>query len=298
MPNSDTNRKTPDLRELTGLVNRYLDSVLPESEAQEKGLEQSMRYSLMAGGKRIRPLLALLFADLLGAEPETVLPAACAIEMIHTYSLIHDDLPCMDNDTLRRGKPTNHVVYGECTATLAGDALQALAFSELLHSGLPSDRAVRCGAILADAAGCRGMCLGQYLDMLGEGKQLTAAELDRINDNKTGALLACACRMGVAAAGGTEDQLRSAEKFGYRLGLAFQIRDDILDVVSTDAELGKSVGSDAEENKNTYMVLLGKDACEKEVARLTEEAVAELEKTFTGTEALTALARSLVNRKN
>lgn len=282
---------------LTDKINAYLESVLPASDQSEKGLEQAMRYSLLAGGKRIRPLLALLFAEQLGADADLILPAACAIEMVHTYSLIHDDLPCMDNDTLRRGKPTNHVVYGECTATLAGDALQALAFSQILSSELPAERAVECARILADAAGCGGMCLGQYLDMLGEGKNLTAEELDRINNCKTGALLACACQLGVAAAGGNEAQKKAAEQFGYRLGLAFQIRDDILDVISTDAELGKTVGSDADENKNTYMVLLGRKACEKEVSRLTDEAVAVLQQTFEDPAELVALARALENRK-
>lgn len=282
---------------LTDKINRYLDSVLPSSDQSEKGLEQAMRYSLMAGGKRIRPLLALLFAELLGADVDEVLPVACALEMIHTYSLIHDDLPCMDNDTLRRGKPTNHVVFGECTATLAGDALQALAFSQILSAKLLPERLVNCGRILADAAGCKGMCLGQYLDMLGEGKQLTAEELDRINNGKTGALLSCACRLGVAAAGGTERELEASSQFGYKIGLAFQIRDDILDVISTDAELGKTVGSDADENKNTYMVLLGREACEKEVERLTDEAVEILKNTFTSPDTLADLARSLVNRK-
>jgi len=291
------NEALKDLPVLTEKINAYLDSVLPASGETEKGLEQAMRYSLMAGGKRIRPLLALLFAKQLDADLDLVLPAACAVEMIHTYSLIHDDLPCMDNDTLRRGKPTNHVIYGECTATLAGDALQALAFSQILSSELPPERAVNCARILADAAGCKGMCLGQYLDMLGEGKNLTAEELDRINNNKTGALLSCACEIGVAAAGGTETQRRAAEQFGYKLGLAFQIRDDILDVISTDAELGKTVGSDADENKNTYMVLLGLDACEKEVSRLTDEAVELLEQAFPDPAALVALARSLENRR-
>ena len=293
-----SNNTKNNMKSYVDLINSYLDSLLPESGDEDKGLEQSMRYSLMAGGKRIRPTLALTFAELLGEKAERVLPVACALEMLHTYSLIHDDLPCMDDDELRRGRPTNHVVYGECTAVLAGDALQSLAFSRILSSDLPAERRAECGRILADASGCKGMCLGQYLDMLGEGKNLTAAELDKINNGKTGALLAASCMMGVAAAGGTENQLRAAGEFGYKLGLAFQIRDDMLDVLSTPEELGKTIGSDAQENKNTYMVLLGEERCAAEVRRLTDEAVAALQSEFEGTEELVAFARSLEERKS
>ncbi|MDO5444506.1 MAG: polyprenyl synthetase family protein [Eubacteriales bacterium] len=281
-------------------INSYLNSCIPQSDIIQDGLAQSMRYSLLAGGKRIRPLLVLEFAAALGENPEKVLPVACAVEMIHTYSLIHDDLPCMDNDVLRRGKPTNHVVYGECTATLAGDALQPLAFETILSSELSAERAVRCARILAECIGMKGMCLGQYLDMLGEGKELTAEELDLINNNKTGALLAASCGIGTAAAGGSERQINAAMNFGYKIGLAFQIRDDILDVISTSEELGKNVGSDAEEKKNTYMVLLGREKCENEIKRLTEEAISVLEEEFRGFDisAPVELARSMENRKN
>lgn len=281
-------------------INSYLNACIPQSDHINDGLAQSMRYSLLAGGKRIRPILVLEFAAALGEASEKVLPVACAVEMIHTYSLIHDDLPCMDNDVLRRGKPTNHVVYGECTATLAGDALQPLAFEKILSSGLTPERAVRCALILSECIGMRGMCLGQYLDMLGEGKTLSAEELDLINHNKTGALLAASCGIGTAAAGGSERQIGAAMDFGYKVGLAFQIRDDILDVISTSEELGKTVGSDAEEQKNTYMVLLGREKCEKEIERLTEEAISVLEEEFRGLDisAPVELARSMKNRKN
>ena len=281
-------------------INSYLDACIPFSEDINDGLAQSMRYSLLAGGKRIRPLLVLEFASALGEDQGKVLPVACAVEMIHTYSLIHDDLPCMDNDVLRRGKPTNHVIYGECTATLAGDALQPLAFETILSSSLPVERAAKCARILSQCIGMKGMCLGQYLDMLGEGKNLTEDELDRINNNKTGALLAASCGIGTAAGGGSESQISAAMDFGYKIGLAFQIRDDILDVISTSEELGKTVGSDAEEQKNTYMVLLGKEKCENEIERLTEEAISLLEKQFTGLDisAPVELARSMKNRKN
>lgn len=280
------------------IIESYLATVLPASEDEKEGLSQSMRYSLLAGGKRIRPMLALEFSRILNGDLEQTLPAACAIEMIHTYSLIHDDLPCMDDDVLRRGKPTNHVVYGECTATLAGDALQSLAFSTLLASSLPAERKVKCAKILSDAAGYAGMCRGQFLDMLGEGRQLSAEELTEINNYKTGALLAAACSIGAAAAGAKDRVIAQAGEFGYKLGLAFQIRDDMLDVISSDAELGKSVGSDAEENKNTYVVLLGLARCEKEVNKLSEEAIRILKENFENADFLIALTHSLENRKN
>lgn len=261
-----------------------------------EGLAEAMRYSLLAGGKRIRPMLVLEFCRISGGDINAALPIACAIEMLHTYSLIHDDLPCMDNDELRRGKPTNHVVYGECTATLAGDALQAEAFGTILRSALPAERRAACAEILANAVGLDGMCGGQYLDMLGEGKPLTAGELDEINSRKTGALLIAACRMGVAAAGGSEKMLEAAALFGASIGLAFQIRDDMLDVLSTAEELGKPIGSDAEEHKNTYMALLGEEKCMELVVRLTENAKAALGEAFSDTEFLCEMADSMVSR--
>ena len=226
-------------------------------EFPQAKLGEAMRYSLMAGGKRIRLMLVLEFCRISGGDVEKALPVACAIEMLHTYSLIHDDLPCMDNDDLRRGRPTNHVVYGECTAVLAGDTLQAEAFGTILRSQLPAERRAQCAEILAGAAGIDGMCGGQYLDMSWEGRKLTEQELTEINSRKTGALLVAACQMGVAAAGGSQLMMDAAGHFGAAIGMAFQIRDDMLDVLSSDEELGKPVGSDEKENKNTYMVLMG-----------------------------------------
>ncbi|MBQ3892136.1 MAG: polyprenyl synthetase family protein, partial [Mailhella sp.] len=234
---------------------------LTEADYPVKGLAEAMRYSLLAGGKRIRPTLVMEFCRVSGGEARDALPVACAIEMLHTYSLIHDDLPCMDNDELRRGRPTNHMVYGECTATLAGDALQAEAFGTILRSDLPAERRARCAMHLANAVGMDGMCGGQYLDMLGEGKKLTEQELDEINSRKTGALLTAACLMGVAAAGGSEEQEEAAARYGSAIGMAFQVRDDMLDVLSTEQELGKPIGSDREEQKNTYMALYGEERC-------------------------------------
>ncbi len=270
---------------------------LPE-ELPQAGLAQSMRYSLLAGGKRIRPMLILEFCRIAGGNVEDAMPVACAIEMLHTYSLIHDDLPCMDNDDLRRGKPTNHVVYGECTATLAGDTLQAEAFGTILRSGLPAERRAACAEILADAVGIDGMCCGQYLDMLWEGKTLTEQELTEINSRKTGALLVAACKMGVAAAGGSERMLECAGQFGAALGMAFQIRDDMLDVIGTQEELGKPIGSDRQEQKNTYMVLMGREGCETTIARLTRFAKEVLADGFQDTAFLSELADALSVRDN
>ena len=288
-----------NFEEYKALVDKSLEEYFKLDEKQpHKGLADSMRYSLLAGGKRIRPILVLEFCRLAGGDVMAALPAACAIEMLHTYSLIHDDLPCMDNDELRRGMPTNHMVYGECTATLAGDTLQAEAFGTILRSSLPAENKANCACILADAVGLEGMCGGQYLDMSWEGKKLSEQELTDINSRKTGALLVAACQMGVAAAGGGELMLAAAAQYGAALGMAFQIRDDMLDVISTNDELGKPVGSDAQENKNTYMALLGEKGCEETVKRLTEFAKNILDEAFEDTDFLKSLADLLADRKN
>ena len=274
---------------------------LPSEDSKNhalNGLAEAMRYSLLAGGKRIRPILTLEFCRISGGDMEKAMPVALALEMLHTYSLIHDDLPSMDNDELRRGKPTNHVVYGECTAILAGDTLQAEAFGSILHSDLSADRKAKCAELLADAVGLDGMCGGQYLDMSWEGKKLSEQELTEINSRKTGALLVAACQMGVAAAGGTQLQLDTAGHFGAALGLAFQIRDDMLDVLSSAEELGKPIGSDMREDKNTYMALMGQDGCEKTVAKLTDFAKNILTEAFEDTKFLSELADSLSSRRN
>ena len=287
-------------------LNEYrnrIDAALAEyftlgDEFPQARLAEAMRYSLLAGGKRIRPILVLEFCRIAGGDVEAALPVACAIEMLHTYSLIHDDLPCMDNDALRRGRPTNHVVYGECTAVLAGDTLQAEAFGTILRCDLPAERKAACAEILASAVGLDGMCGGQYLDMSWEGRKLSEQELTEINSRKTGALLVAACQMGVAAAGGSRLMLDTAGHFGAALGMAFQIRDDMLDVLSTAEELGKPIGSDSQENKNTYMVLMGEEGCRQTVARLTDFAKNILGEAFEDTAFLCALADSLADRKN
>ena len=262
-----------------------------------KGLAEAMRYSLLAGGKRVRPMLVLEFCRIAGGDTELAMPVACAIEMLHTYSLIHDDLPCMDNDDLRRGKPTNHKVFGECTAVLAGDTLQAEAFGTILRSELPTDRKAACAEILAGAVGLDGMCGGQFLDMQWEGRKLTEQELTEINSRKTGALLVAACQMGVAAAGGSSAMMDAAGHFGAAIGMAFQIRDDVLDVISTAEVLGKPIGSDVQESKNTYMALMGKEGCEKTIANLTAFAKQVLSEAFDDTDFLCELADALSTRE-
>ena len=259
---------------------------------------EAAKYSAMAGGKRLRPVIVLEFCRLHGGDIKNALPFACALEMIHTYSLIHDDLPCMDNDDLRRGKPTNHVVYGECTATLAGDALQAEAFHTILSTELPADVRAECARLLAEAAGENGICGGQQLDMEGEGKVLTKEELMDINDRKTSAMIHAACLMGVTCGGGNAQQRAAAAQYAKALGLAFQIRDDMLDVISTEAELGKPIGSDAREGKNTFMALYGLERCGAYVHELSEQAAAAVDSVFADSAFLQQLARSLADRKN
>ena len=296
---NDPMNQTYTMDDYRHMVENRLEQffVLPESDPMH-GYCEAARYSLLAGGKRIRAILVLEFCRVCGGNVKDALDVACAIEMLHAYSLIHDDLPCMDNDDLRRGKPTNHIVFGECVATLAGDVLQAEAFGTILRSSLPDAARLRCATQLANAVGFDGMCGGQYLDMTGEGKQLTAAELDEINARKTGALLIAACTMGVAAAGGTGAQEEAAARYGAAVGMAFQIRDDMLDALSSEAELGKPIGSDAAEHKNTYMVLLGEEACSRLVDRLTEEACVCLRGAFDDTGFLEALATKLAKRNH
>lgn len=281
-----------------------IESALEESFGENKrgflfdGLLQAMDYSLMAGGKRIRPVLTLEFCRVCGGDVQAALPVACAVEMLHTYSLIHDDLPCMDNDDLRRGKPTNHKVFGECTAVLAGDALQAEAFGKILRCGLDASRRAACAEALADAAGVDGICGGQYMDMMAESRALTEDELTELQGRKTGSLLAAACRMGVLAAGGSEKMDEAAMRYGTALGAAFQIRDDMLDELSTEAELGKPIGSDRQEGKTTFMTLYGQEECRRMVESITGLAVQVLEENFDDADFLRELAHSLAGRRS
>lgn len=285
-------------QEYKALADAALNTYFADTAISYHRLLEAMHYSLTAGGKRLRPVLVLAFCAACGGDVRAALPIACAVEMVHTYSLIHDDLPCMDNDDLRRGKPTNHVIYGECTATLAGDALQAEAFRTILSTDLPVEVRAECARLLAEAAGESGICGGQQLDMEGEGKVLTKEELMDINDRKTSAMIHAACLMGVTCGGGNAQQHAAAAQYAKALGLAFQIRDDMLDVISTEAELGKPIGSDAREWKNTFMALYGLERCSAYVHELSEEAAAAVDGVFADSAFLRQLARSLADRKN
>ena len=274
-----------------------------------EGLQEAMRYSLLGGGKRIRPVLAVKFCEAAGGSADEALDFGCGVEMLHTYSLIHDDLPCMDDDDLRRGRPTNHKVFGECIATLAGDALQAAAFQTIAcakGSWRAEGQAVPglAAGVLARAVGEEGMCGGQYYDTVGDGKPHTEEELIAIHDKKTGALLRAACILGVLASFGhrevDESCFAAAKEYATKLGLAFQIRDDMLDVISTEEALGKPIGSDADNEKTTYVTLLGLEGCAERVRTCTEEAKAALHGCSWGgsTAFLEQLADELATRNN
>ena len=264
-----------------------------------QGLRTSMAYSLMAGGKRIRPVLCLISARMFGAAPEAVLPFAGAIECIHTYSLIHDDLPAMDDDDLRRGKPSNHKQFDEATAILAGDALLTDAFVFMATlPGFPPERVLRALSVIAQAAGSAGMVGGQFLDMqYTAAPQVTVEQLAAMHAMKTGALLQSPCVAGAILGGANETSIAALERFGQHLGAAFQIMDDILDEVGTEEELGKPVGSDAALGKHTYPSLLGL-AHSKQLAQQRAEAATEALQGFTGNDAelLRGLAHYIVNR--
>ena len=259
------------------------------------GLLLAMRYSLLAGGKRLRPVLVLETCRACGGEAETAMPAACAVEMLHTYSLIHDDLPSMDNDTLRRGRPTCHIAYGECTATLAGDALQAEAFSALLSGDLPTEVRAECARLLAEAAGTRGICGGQYLDTVGRGQLDCAAAYLHMYQMKTSALFRVACCMGAVCAGASAAQVEAAGAYADLLGLAFQIRDDVLDATATSQALGKDAGSDARCGKSTFLSLYGRQASADRIGELTAQAVAAAQR-LPQPQFLAALAEELIAR--
>ena len=279
-------------------VEAYLASCLENAaDARYRRLIESMRYSLTAGGKRLRPILTMEFCRMCGGDAEAALGAACGVEMLHTYSLIHDDLPVMDNDDLRRGKPSNHKVFGECTATLAGDALQAFAFETVLSAPLPAERALECGRLLAHAAGHEGICGGQQLDLEWEGKALSEDELNEIHLRKTSALIRGACLMGVAAAGGTQAQKDAAARYADHFGYAFQIRDDMLDVIGDEKTFGKPIGSDREEGKTTFVDLLGLEACQMLVHEHSEQAAHALEG-MEGSDFLIFLVHALELRNN
>ena len=276
-----------------------IEAALKQYAAQwpEHGeIRNAMAYSLLSGGKRIRPVLTLAVCRLFGGDERKALPLACGLEMVHTYSLIHDDLPCMDDDDLRRGKPTNHKVYGEAMAVLAGDALLTAAFETLASADLPAGDAVRAVSCLSKAAGPAGMVGGQVLDLLGEGKRLSYGEIETIQRLKTGCMIEAAARLGAIAAGSSEAQEKAAAAYARNLGLAFQIRDDLLDLLGDEATFGKPIGSDAANEKSTFVSLLGVEACQRKVEELTRAAVDCL-LPYEGREFLCALAQTLAVRE-
>ena len=283
-------------REYRAYVEDYLKEHYDALNDQpQKLLFDAMQYSLMAGGKRIRPILAFEFCRVCGRDWKNAAPFAAAIEMIHTYSLIHDDLPCMDNDDYRRGRLTNHKVYGEGMAVLAGDALLTDAFGIAASAQLPNpgDMATAIG-VLSECAGSPGMVGGQVLDIMSEERELTEQEVLDIQNRKTGCLISAACALGVIAGGGSEKQYDAACQFAAGLGLAFQIRDDMLDVIGTQEELGKATGVDTQ--KNTFVKLYGLERCEELVATYTNYAIEALN-AFSDTSFLEALAKSLTERR-
>ena len=296
MTNNSNSEMARELELCQSAVEKRLNAFF-HGEARYKKLLDSMRYSLLAGGKRIRAVICIKFCEASGGNPDDALDAACAIEMLHTYSLIHDDLPCMDDDELRRGKPSNHIEFGEYTATLAGDALHAAAFETLLSSKLPPDRVVSMAQILAKASGPHGICGGQYLDLSGEGKPLTVDELLEIHALKTASLISASARIGVLSGGGSAEQMTAAENYAQAVGLAFQARDDFLDFTATPEVLGKPVGSDKENNKMTLAGLLGIDDCENMIRAETEKAVASISGKFGDTGFLEWFAEILAGRK-
>lgn len=285
---------------MNDLMQRYMDRTEEylarcfTDDAPQKKLFEAMRYSLLAGGKRLRPVMVLAFCELCGGNAENALPFAAALEMVHTYSLIHDDLPCMDNDDYRRGKPTNHRVFGEATAVLAGDGLLTAAFGQLASAKLSAERIVEAVRVLSLCAGEMGMVGGQVLDMDAETRICTEQEVIDIQSRKTGALISAACQLGVIAAGGSSKQQTAAAQYADSLGLAFQIQDDILDVIGDAGKLGKATGVD--KNKNTFVRLYGVETCKEMVARETEKAVHALD-SFDNADFLIGLARELVHRE-
>lgn len=267
---------TQQMAQDQALIEEALTEVFRREE-RYADLQEAMEYSLLAGGKRIRPVLTLETCRLCGGEPELALPFACGVEMIHTYSLIHDDLPAMDDDALRRGRATNHVVYGEATAILAGDGLLTAAFEQLAQADLPAERVVEAVACLSRCAGPAGMVGGQALDMAGEGRGMSRSELEQLQSLKTGALISAAAQLGCIAAGGSPEQRERIQIYAQALGRAFQVRDDMLDVISSDQELGKPVGSDRTNEKSTFVTALGLEGCQRLVDELTARAVTALD---------------------
>lgn len=287
-----------DMQELLNEYREYIEAFFQEKCFQydsepQKTLFSAMRYSLLAGGKRLRPIFVYDFCRMCGGDWKKASHFAAAVEMVHTYSLIHDDLPCMDNDDYRRGRLTNHKVYGEAIAVLSGDALLTAAFSYLAKADYSAQVRIDAVSVLSDCAGELGMVGGQVLDIQSEERLCTDQEVLDIQSRKTGALIRAACILGVLAAGGTREQLAAAGDFASNLGLAFQIRDDILDVIGDASTLGKAVGADV--GKNTFVHLYGLEECDRLVRYHTKKAIAALS-AFDNTACMIGLANSLTTR--
>jgi geranylgeranyl diphosphate synthase, type II len=281
-------------------VDDWLQRLLPSEQTPPSVIHQAMRYSIFAGGKRLRPILAIATGEIFGASEDALLPAACAVEMIHTYSLIHDDLPAMDNDTLRRGRPTNHVVYGEALAILAGDALLTQAFRTLADAtAIPVEPRTHVLAEVTQAAGTTHALIGgQVLDMQFEGKPITGSQLEEIHRSKTGALIRCSVRLGAIIGGAHQAELTALTTYSEKIGLAFQIADDVLDATASSEELGKTAGKDATAQKATYTSLYGIDGARQRAEILHREAVAALQQVDRPTEMLEAIAHFIIARKS
>ncbi len=278
------------------LVEGALIANLPECRDGQDVVEQAMKYSLINGGKRIRPILCLEFAHCCGVPRREAVDFACAVEYVHTYSLIHDDLPCMDNDDYRRGKPSCHKQFGEAIALLAGDALLTNAFQILADSDLSDDKKAMAVSLLSQNSGVCGMIGGQVIDLKYESMSPSVKQLLSVHKLKTGALISAACLLGCIAGGANERQMAAASKFAYCLGIAFQIKDDILDIIGDSAVMGKPVGSDAENNKTTYATIKGAQNAQKDVEEFTKIGINALKSAFNNTEFPEMLASKLINR--
>jgi geranylgeranyl diphosphate synthase type II len=290
------------LSERSALVESYLDGYLPPENTPPETISRAVRYSLFAGGKRLRPLLVLASAEAVGGSVSDALPAAAAFEMIHTYSLIHDDLPAMDDDSLRRGRPTSHVVFGEAVAILAGDALQAHAFQILaapaVRCRVAPEVRLRAVALLAQAAGAHGMVGGQVADLESEGKPVEAAGLEFIHRRKTGALIRAACQVGALMGGGNEESVLALTLFGDEVGLAFQIADDILDVEGSDSTLGKSAGKDVRAGKATYPAVHGLEEARRHARELIAAALDRVARFGDAARPLARIAEHMIRRSS
>ena len=281
-------------------IERWLENLLPAATEVPATIHEAMRYSIFAGGKRMRPTLVIATGEMFGADERALLPTACALEMIHTYSLIHDDLPAMDNDDLRRGRLTNHKVFGEAIAILAGDALLTQAFITLAQmQGISAENKVRVISEVAQAAGTvKALIGGQVLDIQNEGREFDAAQLDEIHLAKTGALIRCCVRVGAIIGGASADQLAYCTEYAEKAGLAFQVADDVLDATATSEKLGKTAGKDAATQKATYVALYGIEAARARAEQLYCAALAAIQQTGLATQKLEEIVRFIIARQS